>query len=349
MKGTQIFLDYMDGQEAAALVVDGRLEDLIVDSEAFAPGPIFRAKVDRPAKGQGGVVVSFPEGRGFLRQIKGVSVGQNMLVQVTGYADEGKAIPLTTKLLFKSRYVIITPDAPGLNLSRRIRDEKLRDALLEYIHNGLAPLTYGIILRSSCAAADFEDVLEDAKTMLSVVKAVLEDDTAESCQLLSADSPHHMAWREWTTEAIVEQEAGCFYSGGVLDHIEALNSPKVCTHAGSYFIEQTRALCAIDVNTGVDGSLASGLKANIAMARDLPRQLRLRGIGGQVVIDPAPMPKKDRKLLDNVLKAAFRQDDVQTHILGWTALGLIELQRARTRPPLPLANKTLSHMHRQEA
>ena len=340
MKGTQIFLDHINGQEAAALVVDGRLEDLIVDSAAFAPGTIFRAKVDRPVKGQGGVFVSFPEGRGFLRQIKGVSGGQNILVQVTGYAEEGKAIPVTTKLLFKSRYVIITPGAPGLNLSRRIRDEELRDALLEYIHGGIAPLSYGIILRSSCAAADFEDVLEDTKTMLNVVKAVLEDDTAESCQLLAADSPHYIAWREWTTEATVEQEAGCFYSGGVLDLLDALNSPKVRTNAGSYFIEQTRALCAVDVNTGFDGSLASGLKANIAMARDLPRQLRLRGIGGQVVIDPAPMPKKDRKILDGVLKAAFRQDDVHTHILGWTALGLIELQRARTRPPLSLGDKS---------
>ena len=341
MKGTQIFLDHIDGQEAAALVVDGRLEDLIVESEAFAPGTIFRAKVDRPVKGQGGVFVSFPEGKGFLRQIKGVSGGQNMLVQVTGYAEEGKAIPLTTKLLFKSRYVIITPEAPGLNLSRRIRDEELRDALLEYIHDGLAPFSYGIILRSSCAAADFEDVLEDAKNMLNVVEAVLEDETAESCQLLSADSPHQMAWREWTTKATVEMKAGCFYSGGVLDLLDALNSPKIRTNAGSYFIEQTRALCTVDVNTGVDGSLASGLKANIAMARDLPRQLRLRGIGGQVVIDPAPMPKKDRKLLDSVLKAAFRQDDVHTHILGWTALGLIELQRARTRPPLSFANKSV--------
>ena len=93
------------------------------------------------------------------------------------------------------------------------------------------------------------------------------------------------------------------------------------------------------MNTGADGSLAAGLKANIAMARDLPRQLRLRGIGGQIVIDPAPMPKKDRKLLDSVLKAAFRNDDVQTHILGWTALGLIELQRARSRAPLNLEVK----------
>lgn len=338
MKGTQIFLDHIDGHEAAALVVDGRLEDMIVDSGVFAPGTIFRGKVDRPVKGQGGVFISFPEGKGFLRQIKGVSNGENILVQVTGYAEEGKAIPVTTKLLFKSRYVIITPGAPGLNLSRRIRDEDLRNALLEYIHDGLPPLNYGIILRSSCATAGFEDVLEDAKIMLDVVKAVIEDDTTESCQLLSADSPHRMAWREWTTGATVEQKAGCFGSGGVLDMIDALKSPKVRTNAGSYFIERTRALCAVDVNTGVDGSLATGLKANIAMARDLPRQLRIRGIGGQIVIDPAPMPKKDRKLLDGVLKAAFRQDDVQTHILGWTALGLIEVQRARTRASLRLAN-----------
>ena len=341
MRGTQIFLDHIDGYEAAALVVDGRLEDLIVDSDVFPPGTIFRAKVDRAVKGQGGVFVRFPEGKGFLRQIKGVSNGQNILVQVTGYSEEGKAIPVTTKLLFKSRYVIISPDAPGLNLSRSIRDKELRDAILEYIHDGLEPLSYGIILRSSCATADFEDVLEDAKTMLDVVKRVLEDDTTETCQLLSADSPHHMAWREWTTGANVEQGAGCFDSGGVLDMIDALNFPKVRTSAGSYFIEQTHALCSVDVNTGVDGSLASGLKANIAMARDLPRQLRLRGIGGQIVIDPSPMPKKDRKLLDNVLKAAFRQDDVQTHVLGWTALGLIELQRARTRAPLRLTNANM--------
>ena len=339
MKGTQIFLDHIDGREAAALVVDGRLEDLFVDSDAFAPGTIFRAKVDRPVKGQGGVFVTFPEGRGFLRQIKGVSGGQNILVQVSGYAEDGKAIPVTTKLLFKSRYVIITPDAPGLNLSRSIRDEHLRDALLEHIHDGLAPLSYGIILRSSCATADFDDVLDDARTMLDVVQVVLEDDSSDPCLLLSADSPHQMAWREWTTAASVEQDAGCFQSGGVLDMTDALGASLVPMNAGSYFIEQTRALCAIDVNTGADGSLAAGLKANIAMARDLPRQLRLRGIGGQIVIDPAPMPKKDRKLLDSVLKAAFRNDDVQTHILGWTALGLIELQRARSRAPLNLEVK----------
>jgi Ribonuclease G/E len=59
----------------------------------------------------------------------------------------------------------------------------------------------------------------------------------------------------------------------------------------------------------------------------------LRGIGGGIVIDPGAMREKDRKLLDSALKAALRNDDVQTHVLGWTALGLIELQRARNRAP----------------
>jgi Rne/Rng family ribonuclease len=142
-----------------------------------------------------------------------------------------------------------------------------------------------------------------------------------------------MAWREWGDVDLIEANAGCIEDSGVLDQIEALHSPKVEIGTSTYFVEQTRALTAIDVNTGGDTSLAAGLKANILMARDLPRQLRLRGIGGQIVIDPAPMPKKDRKVLDSALKTAFRNDDVQTHVLGWTALGLIELQRARNRAP----------------
>ena len=72
------------------------------------------------------------------------------------------------------------------------------------------------------------------------------------------------------------------------------------------------------------------------MVRDLPRQLRLRGLGGQIVIDPAPMPKKYRNTLQSALKSALRADSIQTHVLGWTALGLIELQRARTRAPFSL-------------
>ena len=99
-------------------------------------------------------------------------------------------------------------------------------------------------------------------------------------------------------------------------------------------IEPTRALVAVDVNTGPDTSPAASLKANIAAARDLPRQLRLRGLGGQVVVDFAPMPKKDRATLDQVLRAAFKGEGAETSLAGWTTLGLYELVRKRDRLPL---------------
>ena len=336
MKGTLILLDHLNGRPAAALIKDGQLHDLLVDTDAPGPGTIYRAQVDRPIKGQGGVFLNTPDGPAFLRHIKGLSPKQTLLVQVTGYAEPGKAIPVTSKLLFKSRYVIVTPTAPGLNISRGIRDEDRRDALLQLIHETIVPPAYGMILRSSCAEADSEDIADDARAVLQLVSQVLEDDAQQIAVLLNADGAHEQAWRDWSEPAQIETETSCFADHGVLDQIDALKSADVSIHGGSFSIEPTRAFVAVDVNTGKDGSPAAGLKANIAMARDLPRQLRLRGLGGQIVIDPAPMPKKDRRQLETIFRAALRSDTVETNFVGWTTLGLIELQRARSRMPLQI-------------
>jgi ribonuclease G len=66
----------------------------------------------------------------------------------------------------------------------------------------------------------------------------------------------------------------------------------------------------------------------------LPRELRLRGLGGQIVLDLAPMPKKDRRGFESALKAALRNDSIETVFVGWTPLGHVELQRKRARLPL---------------
>ncbi|MDA0362579.1 MAG: ribonuclease E/G, partial [Proteobacteria bacterium] len=100
------------------------------------------------------------------------------------------------------------------------------------------------------------------------------------------------------------------------------------------FIEPTRALIAIDINTGSDLSPAAGLKVNLNFAKALPRQLKLRGLGGQITIDLAPMPKKDRKQFENTLKLAFKSDPIETALVGWTPLGHFEIQRKRERFPL---------------
>lgn len=339
MKGRVIHLDEIAGRPAAALVVDGRLEELLIDpaDDTPLPGAIYRAIADRPMKGQGGMFVKLPGASGFLRQTAGLAPGQRLIVQVSGPAEEGKALPVTTRLLFKSRYAIITPGAPGLNISRRIRDEDLRAELQGLAEAGMdgAPEELGLILRSACEGAEPEAVAEDIAAMRGLAEAVVADLDGGPELLVEGAGAHDTAWRDWGEPPPDAVEDGAMARDGVLEMVEALAAPRVDLPGGGHMvIEPTRALVAVDVNTGPDTSPGAALKANVAAARDLPRQLRLRGLGGQVVVDFAPMPKKDRAILDQVLRAAFKSEGEQTHLAGWTALGLVELTRRRDRLPL---------------
>lgn len=342
MKGRVIALDRIEDREAAALIVDGVLQDFVLDpaGDAPLPGAIYRGIVDRPVKGQGGVFVRMPDGQsGFLRQVSGLAPGQAVLVQVSGTAEPGKAIPVTTRLLFKSRFAIITPGAPGLNISRRIRDEDLRADLDSLAQAGMegAPKDLGLILRSACEAADEAEIAEDILAMRDLAVAVLQDVDGKPELLVDGASAHEQAWRDWTdpTPDDLDDAAGSFGNHGVLEMLDTLLVPGVALPGGGQmFIEPTRALVAVDVNTGPDTSPAASLKANVAAARDLPRQLRLRGLGGQIVVDFAPMPKKDRATLDQVLRAAFKGESAETSLSGWTTLGNYELVRKRDRLPL---------------
>lgn len=340
MKGRVLVLDELDGRQAAALMVDGRLEELAIDpsDDVAIPGAIYRAVADRPVKGQGGIFVKLPGGSGFLRQISGVAPGQRLLVQVTGPAEPGKAVPVTTRLLFKSRFAIVTPDAPGLNISRRIKDEDRRAELSAMAGSGMAgaDARLGLILRSGCMEAEDQAIVEDIAAMRGLAEAVLADMNGGPELLVDGPSAHDLAFRDWLDPPVddADTEPESFERHGVTEALEALRGPKVALEAGAHMlIEPTRALVAVDVNTGPDTSPAAALKANIAAARDLPRQLRLRGLGGQVVVDFAPMPKRDRHILDQVLKAAFKTDG-EANLAGWTTLGLYELTRKRDRLPL---------------
>ncbi|MEJ6397301.1 ribonuclease E/G [Yoonia sp. 208BN28-4] len=335
MKGRTIVLDHLNGVEAAALLVDGKLDDLLIDNEdAPRPGAIFRAICDRPLKGQGGMMLRLPDGEtAFLRQGKGLRPGQPLLVQVTGYADDGKAVPVTDRVLFKSRYAIVTPGKPGLNISRQITDEEERDRLhgiAHSVHEG----DHGLILRSACFAAPDDEIAEDISAMLDMADAIMADVDGIAEALTEGDGPHVLAWRDWTAKADVVTDAGAFENLGVLDQIDALGSPLVPLDAGTMYVEPTRALVAVDVNTGGDTSPAAALKANLAASRALPRALRLRGLGGQISVDFAPMSKAHRKQVEQSLRAAFKACPIETSLVGWTPMGLFELQRKRERLPV---------------
>lgn len=332
MKGRLIALDHIGDREAAAMMVDGLVEDLFFDTDQPAPGTIYRAIVERPMKGQGGMFLRTPDGSAFVRQVKGLSPGQTLLVQVTGYAEPGKAIPVTHKVLFKSRYAIVTPDAPGINVSRRIKDEDAREELLAVAHEIMDSGDFGLILRSSCEGANADEISDDIAAMSDLAAKVMADATGEAETLIEGDGPHLLAWREWTDKAEIDSADGSFDRHGILDVLDGLKARDVPLGGpASMAIEPTRALVAVDVNTGGDTSPAAGLKANLAAVKDLPRQLRLRGLGGQIVIDPAPTAKKDRRQIESALRAALKRDSVETVFVGWTPLGHIELQRKRDR------------------
>lgn len=340
MIGRVVHLDTIAGRPAAVLVVDGQIEDLIIDpaGDAPAPGAIYRAVADRPMKGLGGVFVKLPEGSGFLRQTNGIAPGQRLLVQITGPAEPGKAFPVSLRLLFKSRFAIVTPGAPGLNVSRRIKEDPLRGELEALSAKAMAGATgdLGLILRSAAALASDDEISEDIAAMRGLAEAVLGDLAGGPELLVEGAGAHETAWRDWAEPAPDEVVEGGFEAHGIHGLIGALLESRVELAGGAHMmLEPTRALVAVDVNTGADTSPAAGLKANIAAARDLPRQLRLRGFGGQIVVDFAPMPKRDRAILDQVIRAAFK-GDAETNLAGWTTLGLFELTRKRDRPPLAM-------------
>lgn len=203
MKGRQIVLGRLFGRDAAALMQDGRLEDLIVDpvgAAPLAPGAICRAKVDRLVKGQGGVFLRLPQGaRGFLRDRSGLREGQSLLVQVSGSAEDGKAVPVSSRLNFRGRHVIVTPGIPGVNVSRRIRDTALREALAGLGEAALAGMADppGLVFRSMAAMAGDDEIATELARLLDLAQAVLSDREGAPELLLDAPEPAELAWYDW--------------------------------------------------------------------------------------------------------------------------------------------------------
>lgn len=338
MKGAVLALGQNGGRAVAALMVDGRLMDLALEVDGFGPGAILRGRVGRPVKGLGGVFVDLPDGaRGFLRAPQGLAPGSAVLVQVAGVPEAGKAIPLTQRLMVKGRYVILTPGAPGLNVSRQIGDEGVRAALGAVAAAGMAGADpdLGLILRTACDGADEGDIAGELGDLRALAEAIAADAKGAPELLLDPPTPADLAWRDWPDPDQVQDGADALDTSGARDAILDLLSPDVPLPDGaSMVIEPTRALVAVDVNTGGDTSPAAALKAALAAVRDLPRQLRLRGLGGAVVIDAGPVAKRDRQVVDQVLAKAFRPEQDAVAVAGWTALGHIELTRRRDRVPL---------------
>lgn len=338
MIGSLIAFDHIGDRRAAARMVDGRLEDFLVDppDDRIRPGTIYRARTTRPMKGQGGMMLETPDGSLYLRGAKGLAPGENLIVQVSNYAEDGKAPPATTNVVIKSRYCLVTPGKQGYNLSKSIRDEGRRVELHELLDTVQQQPRVGLILRTACADGDDGTISDDIqRTMDTALKINGESLSLNPEMLLDGPGAEDLAWRDWPVPDLLDEDAGSFERHGIDAILDDMRAAREDLSGGaSIFVEPTRALTAVDVNSGRDTSPAAALKANIAALRALPRHLRIRGLGGQVVVDLAPSSKRDRKQLESIAKAAFRADPIETTFVGWTPLGHMEFIRKRERLPL---------------
>ena len=353
--GRILVLDHAGARSLAARLADGRLEDLLidpVDPDQPAPGAIYQARITRPLKGLGGAIVELGRGQqGFLKARSGLSPNALLPVQVNTTPTPGKPPGVTTRIALKRRSVIVFPGRPGIGFSRTFgADDILRAGLRGMVESipGLDPESTGIVFRGACEHMNLSDIRDE-----------LDEAGGDACQILVAADPEkpglrlaaptaaqraRVDWMHPEPDDVLD-ETGSFDTLGIWDMIGAIRTPIARlpgTSGGTaspsggptLILERTHALVSVDVNAGGRFSPDAGYRTNLDAARELPRQLRLRGYGGQVVVDFAPMPRRNRQSVESVLARAFREDPVETALAGWTPLGHFELQRKNERFPL---------------
>ncbi len=301
--------------------------------------------------------------------------GDSVLVQVIKDPIGSKGARLTTDISIPSRYLVLLPKANSVGVSARIEEAEERERLKSLIESlrtrlgmsgGFIVRTAGEGVTEAALAADMQFLeklwafiraqTEAATTGrmvygdLPLVMRMLRDLLGTEVDRVRVDSRE--SWQQLVKFAqrfvpevvhkieLYEGEAPIFDLYGAEDEIQKALQPKVPLKSGGYLVvEQTEAMTTIDVNTG--GFVGSRspeetiFKTNLEAAQAIARQLRLRNLGGIIILDFIDMANEEHK--EQVLKALARhleRDPAKTYISSFSPLGLVEMTRKRTRESL---------------
>lgn len=302
-----------------------------------------------------------------------VAPGQEILVQVVKEPTGTKGPRVTRHITLPGRLLVLMPTAEYVGVSRRIGDERERERL-RTLAEAIRPPGMGLIVRTVAEGASAEELRRDVAQLtrlweatlararplrapalvhrdLELVERVLRDWLDDEVTDLYVDSPaEYERVLEWVgvmapslrsrVRLFTDATDSLFERFGVEQEIERALRRKVWLRSGGYLvIDRTEALTAIDVNTGkfvgTKDLRDTVLRTNLEAAVEIARQLRLRDIGGIVVVDFIDMPDPaDRQQVLRTLEEALRRDRARTHLLGLTQLGLVELTRKKSRQTL---------------
>lgn len=307
----------------------------------------------------------------YLNDVRDMTVkpGMDMVVQVLKTARKGKGARVSPRVSLAGRYLVLVPSNSDVGVSKRIDDDEER-ARLRAIARSLRPDGYGLIVRTVAEACDEESLARDVSELMEswaeverkakknsapcllhrdigLVERILRDELTDSIGEIVVDSQDEYENIGAFLERFHEDARPelSFYRGslpvfdvyGIEKAIDEMHERKVWLPSGAYLvIDQTEALAVIDVNTGkYIGSKDlqdTVFHTNFEAAEEIARQLRLRAIGGIVVIDFIDMDnQKDRDKLVEQLQDLFKGDRCKARVYGVTSLGLVEITRKRAR------------------
>ncbi|MCG7498541.1 ribonuclease G [Vibrio sp. Of7-15] len=298
-----------------------------------------------------------------------VRQGQDLVVQVVKDPLGTKGARLTTDITLPSRYLVFMPGASHVGVSQRIESEAERARLKNTVSDYCDEFG-GFIIRTAAEGAKEAEIAQDAaflkrlwtkvierrkkyktKSMLygelGLDQRILRDFVGTELDLIRVDSK--MAFeklKEFTSEFVPELTKKLEYYGGdkpIFDMFDTENEiqrsldRKVELKSGGYLIiDQTEAMTTVDINTGAfvgRRNLEETIfNTNVEATQAIARQLRLRNLGGIIIIDFIDMMSEEhrRRVLQS-LEQALEKDRVKTNINGFTQLGLVEMTRKRTR------------------
>ena len=298
---------------------------------------------------------------------------QEILVQVEKDERGNKGAALTTNISLAGRYLVLMPNNPkAAGISRRL-EGKERDKLKERIASLNVPVSMGLIVRTAGEGKDLEDLKWDLEYLQRVWEGINEANTLKNSPILIFKESDIIirALRDYLKEDIEEiwvdteeafEEASEFVERVMPDQSKILNKYEntlplftryqiesqietayqrevKLTSGGSIVIDDAEALVAIDINSSQATSgkdiEETAVKTNIEACEEIGRQLRLRDIGGLVVIDFIDMMKlENKRAVEDAMREALSEDRARVQIGRISRFGLLELSRQRLRSSL---------------
>ena len=305
-----------------------------------------------------------------------LKVGQEVLVQIAKEPISSKGPRLTAEISFAGRYLVLIPVADKVSVSQKIKscEEKAR---LRQLIQSIKPKNFGVIVRTVAEGKRVAELDNELKTLVkcwedallklqkSQLPALIFEETARTVGLLRDIFNPSFAHIHVNDEEVYQQiynyvsliapeckdivklykgELPIFDNFAITKQIKGSFGKTVSFKSGAYLIiEHTEALHVIDVNSGnryksADGQESNALDVNMYAAEEIARQLRLRDMGGIIVIDYIDMQLADnRQKLYDRMRELMQQDRAKHNILPLSKFGLMQITRQRVRPALDIA------------